>query len=116
MVPFWFFFFNFNLGLTTERQDIPTAFVPIIKVKASGISIDLLMARLALPSIPDDLTLENDNILLGTDKRCMRGLGGLSNYPKIIYSCLFPSRSTIGECHTSPCTQCASVPGFAMLH
>lgn len=79
------------MRLTSEWQDIPAAFVPIIKIKISGISIDLLMARVALPSIPDNLPLENDNILLGIDERCVRGLGGSFNCPKIMYGCLFSS-------------------------
>ena len=36
------------------------------------------MARLALSSIPDDLTLQDDNLLRNLDDRCIRSLGGIS--------------------------------------
>jgi poly(A) polymerase len=40
------------------------------------------MARLALSSIPDDLTLQDDNLLRNLDDRCIRSLGGiLPSYP-----------------------------------
>jgi poly(A) polymerase len=34
------------------------------------------MARLALSSIPDDLSLQDDNLLRNLDERCVRSLGG----------------------------------------
>ncbi|KZT29383.1 poly-A polymerase [Neolentinus lepideus HHB14362 ss-1] len=60
----------------TEVSGVPEAFVPIIKIKVSGIPIDLLMARLALSSIPDDLSLRDDNLLRNLDERCIRSLNG----------------------------------------
>ena len=48
----------------------------MIVFKISGISIDFLMSRLALSSIQDDLTLQDDNLLRGLDDRCIRSLGG----------------------------------------
>lgn len=50
--------------------------MPIIKTVISGIQIDFLMARLALPQINDDLSLEDDNLLKNLDERCVRSLGG----------------------------------------
>ena len=50
--------------------------MPIIKAKISGISLDLLMARLALSSVPDDLSLQDDNLLRNLDERCVRSLNG----------------------------------------
>ncbi|KAF8272467.1 Poly(A) polymerase central domain-containing protein [Lactarius quietus] len=47
-----------------------------VSLNISGIPIDLLMARLALSSIPDDLTLQDDNLLRNLDDRCVRSLGG----------------------------------------
>ena len=55
---------------------MPEAYVPIIKTKISGIPLDFLMARLALSSIPDDLSLQDDNLLRNLDERCVRSLGG----------------------------------------
>ncbi|KAF9450935.1 Poly(A) polymerase [Macrolepiota fuliginosa MF-IS2] len=60
----------------TEVSGVPEAYVPIVKTKISGIPIDLLMARLALSAIPDDLTLDDDNLLRNVDERCIRSLGG----------------------------------------
>jgi poly(A) polymerase len=36
------------------------------------------MARLALSSIPDDLSLRDDTLLRNLDERCVRSLGGAS--------------------------------------
>ncbi|KAN0097052.1 Poly(A) polymerase central domain containing protein [Tylopilus felleus] len=56
----------------TEVSGVPDAYVPIIKTKVSGIPLDFLMARLALSSIPDDLSLKDDNLLRNLDERCSR--------------------------------------------
>ena len=50
--------------------------MPIIKTKISGIPIDLLMARLALNQIPEDLSLQDDELLRNLDERCIRSLNG----------------------------------------
>ncbi|KAL1690080.1 Poly(A) polymerase central domain-containing protein [Schizophyllum commune] len=60
----------------TEVAGIPEAYVPIIKIKMFGIPIDILMARLALSSIPEDLSLQDSNILRNLDDRCVRSLNG----------------------------------------
>lgn len=39
--------------------------------------IDLLFARLALQSIPDNLDLRGDSILRNLDIRCIRSLNGM---------------------------------------
>ncbi|KAI0253510.1 Poly(A) polymerase central domain-containing protein [Lactifluus subvellereus] len=65
-----------NMEGVTEVSGVPDTDVPIITLKISGIPIDLLMARLALSSIPDDLTLQDDNLLRNLDYRCIRSLGG----------------------------------------
>lgn len=41
--------------------------------------IDLLFARLALQSIPDNLDLRGDSILRNLDIRCIRSLNGALN-------------------------------------
>jgi poly(A) polymerase len=38
------------------------------------------MARLALSSIPDDLSLQDDNLLRNLDERCIRSLNGASQW------------------------------------
>lgn len=62
------------------NQGVPEAYVPIIKVKIEGIAIDFLMARLALSMIPDDLSLQDDNLLKNLDERCIRSLNGAWKY------------------------------------
>lgn len=42
--------------------------------------IDLLFARLALQSIPDNLDLRGDSILRNLDIRCIRSLNGMIRY------------------------------------
>ncbi|KAI5481492.1 poly(A) polymerase Pla1 [Pseudohyphozyma bogoriensis] len=59
-----------------EVAPVPEAYVPIIKCTISGIEIDLLFASLALPTVPDDLSLEDDSLLKNLDERCVRSLGG----------------------------------------
>lgn len=69
--------------------------MPIIKVKISGIAIDFLMARLALSSIPEDLSLRDDNLLKNLDERCVRSLNGRATYSyKFLLS---PNRGSIGS-------------------
>ncbi|KAF8908322.1 Poly(A) polymerase central domain-containing protein [Mucidula mucida] len=60
----------------TEVAGIPEAYVPIVTACISGIPIDFLMARLALSSIPEDLSLADDNLLRNLDDRCVRSLNG----------------------------------------
>ncbi|THV08136.1 Poly(A) polymerase [Dendrothele bispora CBS 962.96] len=60
----------------TEVAGVPEAYVPIITASINGIPIDLSMARLALSTIPEDLSLQDDNLLRNIDERCVRSLGG----------------------------------------
>ncbi|KAF8806241.1 Poly(A) polymerase [Phlegmacium glaucopus] len=60
----------------TEVSGVPEAYVPIIKVVISGIPLDFLMARLALSSVPQNLSLKDDNLLRNLDERCVRSLNG----------------------------------------
>lgn len=59
-----------------EIAAVPDAFVPIIKIKFSGISIDLICAKLDLPQVPLDLTLEDKNLLKNIDEKDLRALNG----------------------------------------
>ena len=63
-------------GAVEEMTPVPDAFVPIIKLKLSGISIDLIFARLALPSVPLSLNLKDASILRGLEERDLRSLNG----------------------------------------
>lgn len=57
-------------------QGVPEAYVPIITTVISGIPLDFLMARLALSSVPENLSLKDDNLLRNLDERCIRSLNG----------------------------------------
>lgn len=59
-----------------EIATVPDAFVPIIKIKFSGISIDLICAKLDIPQIPLDLTLSDKNLLRNIDEKDLRALNG----------------------------------------
>ena len=55
---------------------VPDAYVPIIKLELSGISIDLIFAGLIVHSIPMNLDLKNNDYLRGLDEREVRSLNG----------------------------------------
>lgn len=59
-----------------RRQPVPDAYVPVLKCTVSGIDIDFTFARLALPTVPDNLDLADDGLLRNLDERCVRSLGG----------------------------------------
>lgn len=63
-------------GAIEKMTPVPDAYVPIIKLELSGISIDLLFARLMVPSIPLNLDLKNNDYLRGLDEREVRSLNG----------------------------------------
>lgn len=75
-------FFDVMAQLLRERPEleeiapVPGAFVPIIKIKFCGISIDLICARLDLVQIPDSLTLESNNLLRNIDEKDSKALNG----------------------------------------
>ncbi|KAJ7751873.1 Poly(A) polymerase central domain-containing protein [Mycena maculata] len=58
----------------SEVTGVPDAYVPIIRVRISEISKHFAMAQLARSSIPDDLSLRDDALLLNLDERCVRSL------------------------------------------
>lgn len=63
-------------GAIEELTAVPDAFVPIIKLEFSGISIDLIFARLAIPSVPIGLNLKDTSLLRGLEERDLRSLNG----------------------------------------
>lgn len=63
-------------GAIEELKPVSDAFVPIIKLEYSGISIDLIFARLLVSSVPVALDLKDNTLLRGldeTDLRCLNG-------------------------------------------
>lgn len=59
-----------------DIASVPDAYVPLIKVKFAGISIDFLFARLGTARIEDSLELGENSILKGLDERDQRSLNG----------------------------------------
>lgn len=68
--------FNRCAELLRYTQGVPDAYVPVITSEIMGIPLDFTMARLALSTIPDDLSLQDDNLLRNLDERCVRSLNG----------------------------------------
>lgn len=91
-------FFNVFVELLKERnelqklQQVPDAFVPIIKIVFNGIDIDLICGRLDIPQIPLDLTLEDNNLLRNIDDRDLRALNGTRVTDQILQ--LVPKKTT----------------------
>lgn len=63
-------------GAVEEMTPVPDAFVPIIKLELSGISIDLIFSRLSISSVSPTLTLKDSSILRGLEERDLRSLNG----------------------------------------
>jgi poly(A) polymerase len=63
-------------GAIEELTPVPEAYVPIIKLEFSGISIDLIFARLNLNSVPLNQDLKDKNLLRGLDEFDTRSVNG----------------------------------------
>lgn len=59
-----------------EIAAVPDAFVPLIGLKFSGISIDLLFARLDVSRVPRNLLLDNKDLLRNIEEKDLRSLNG----------------------------------------
>jgi poly(A) polymerase len=95
-------FFQVLVPKLQEHQDIsqltpvPDAYVPIIKMKLSGVEIDLLFARTMLPQIPENLsTLNDDDLLKNLDDKTVRSLNGCRVADHILQ--LVPNAETFRE-------------------
>ncbi|CAI2354361.1 unnamed protein product [Caenorhabditis sp. 36 PRJEB53466] len=60
----------------TELHAVEEAFVPVMKLKYSGVELDILFARLALKEVPDTQELSDDMLLKNLDQESIRSLNG----------------------------------------
>ncbi|MCJ1335654.1 polynucleotide adenylyltransferase [Bachmanniomyces sp. S44760] len=63
-------------GAIEEMTPVSDAFVPIIKLEFSGISIDLIFACLKVQSVPLTLELKDTSLLRGLDDQDLRSVNG----------------------------------------
>lgn len=75
-----------------EISPVPDAYVPIIKIKFAGISIDMIFSRLDLAQIPESLVLDDKNLLKNIDEKELRALNGTRVTDAILS--LVPERTT----------------------
>lgn len=68
----------------TDLTQVPDAHVPVIKFALDGIPIDLVFARLMMPTIPENLDLLDHNILRTLDEKCVVSLNGSRTTDEIL--------------------------------
>ena len=75
-----------------EMTPVPDAFVPIIKLQFSGISIDLIYSHLNVTSVPVNFALKDPLLLRGLDDRGLRSVNGTRVTDEILE--LVPQKTT----------------------
>lgn len=76
------------LKIQAEVKDlraVEEAFVPVIKMAYDGIELDMLFARLALPTIPEDIDLRQEIHLKNLDEKSVRSLNGCRVTDEILH-------------------------------
>ncbi|XP_005097913.1 poly(A) polymerase beta [Aplysia californica] len=68
-----------------DLRAVEEAFVPVIKVEFDGIELDMLFARLALPTIQEDINLGDETLLKNLDEKSVRSLNGIRVTDEILH-------------------------------
>lgn len=68
----------------TSLTQVPDAYVPVMKFEFDGIPIDLVFARIAMTTIPENLNLLDHNILKTLDEKCVVSLNGSRTTDEIL--------------------------------
>lgn len=68
----------------TDLTQVPDAYVPVMKFVFSGIPIDLVFARLSMPTIPENLDLLDHNLLKTLEEKCVVSLNGSRTTDEIL--------------------------------
>ncbi|CAL1531243.1 unnamed protein product [Lymnaea stagnalis] len=68
-----------------DLRAVEEAFVPVIKVEFDGIELDMVFARLALPTIPEDINLRDESLLKNLDEKSVRSLNGIRVTDEILH-------------------------------
>ncbi|KAI9313178.1 Poly(A) polymerase central domain-containing protein [Dichotomocladium elegans] len=76
----------------TELTAIKESYVPLIKLKFHGIPVDLLCARVPLATIPDNLDLDNNSLLVSMNEKDIRSINGTRVADAILH--LVPDAAT----------------------
>jgi poly(A) polymerase len=64
-------------GAVEESTPVQDAYVPIIKMEYSGISIDLIFVHLAIQSVSPTVDLTDNTLLRGLDDTDLRSINGV---------------------------------------
>ncbi|KAM9599129.1 poly(A) polymerase gamma-like [Morphnus guianensis] len=68
-----------------KLRAVEDAYVPVVKFEFDGIQIDLVFARLSVPTVADNLDLRDNSCLRSLDIRCIRSLNGCRVTDEILH-------------------------------
>jgi poly(A) polymerase len=86
---------DFNPPPVTQVNPILEAYTPIITFEYFGVAVDLSFCKLALNSLRDLTSLQDDNLLINVEERAARSLNGPRVNDGILN--LVPNKQTFRE-------------------